>query len=272
MPYQPANGVELYYEEHGSGDETIVFSHGLLWSSRMFADQIDHLKDRYRVIAYDHRGQGRSKVTTAGYDMDTLSQDALALMDSLGVEYCHFAGLSMGGFVAQRLAARYPERIRSLILMETTAQEEPAENIPRYRLLNTIVKIVGPWAVKKPVMKIMFGDAFLNDPGRKELRRKWEKELTSNKRTITRAVQGVIDRRPVSEDELSAIQCPTLIIVGEQDVATVPAKAEYLHRHIFNSNLVRIPRAGHTSSVEEPQAVNAAIDQFLLKVGKVAKK
>lgn len=263
MPHLTANGVKLYYEDSGQGAETIVFSHGLLWSGRMFAEQVRHLKSRYRVITYDHRGQGRSEAAPTGYDMDALTEDALALMDGLGIERCHFAGLSMGGFVALRLATRHPERIQSLILMETTAQPEPEENVPRYRMLNNIVKLMGPWAVKKPVMKIMFSQAFLQNPARKAERHRWEKELTANKRSITRAVQGVIDREGVPPEALAAIQCPTLIIVGEQDVATVPAKSEYLHEHIPNSMLVRIPNAGHTSSVEEPEAVNTAIDEFL---------
>lgn len=263
MPYQTVNGARLYYEETGAGPETIVFSHGLLWSGRMFAAQVRHLQDRYRVITYDHRGQGRSEVTPTGYDMDTLTDDALALLDALAIERCHFVGLSMGGFVAQRLAIRHPERLHSLILLETTAQAEPAENVPRYRLLNTIVKLVGAWAVKGPVMKIMFGEAFLGDPERKAEREKWGRELTANKRSITRAVQGVIDRRAVPPEQLATIRCPTLIIVGEQDVATVPAKSEYLHEYIPHSRLVRLPRAGHTSTVEEPAAVNAAIERFL---------
>ncbi len=267
MPYLTVNGVKLYYEDAGQGAETIVFSHGLLWSGRMFADQVRHLKDRYRVITYDHRGQGRSEVAPTGYDMDTLTGDALALMDGLGIGRCHFAGLSMGGFVALRLAVRYPERIQSLILMETTAQPEPAENVPRYRMLSNIVRLLGPWPVRKPVMKIMFGQAFLQDPARQALRRRWEKELTANRRSITRAVQGVINRKGVPAEDLAAIRRPTLIIVGEQDVATAPAKSEYMHEHIPNSKLVRIPNAGHTSSVEEPEAVNAVVDAFLNGMG-----
>ena len=263
MPHLTANGIQLYYEDTGQGVETIVFSHGLLWSGRMFAEQVRHLKGRYRVITYAHRGQGRSEVPPSCYDMDTLTTDALALMDALGIERCHFAGLSMGGFVALRLATRHPERIQSLILMETTAQPEPAENVPRYRMLQNIVRLLGTWSVKKPVMQIMFSQAFLQDTTRTAQRQHWERELTSNKRTITRAVQGVISREGVPPEALATIQCPALIIVGEQDVATVPAKSEYLHRHIPGSRLVRIPNAGHTSSVEEPEAVNAAIDSFL---------
>ena len=111
----------------------------------------------------------------------------------------------------------------------------------------------------------MFSQAFLLDPDRKAQRQYWEKELTGNKRSITRAVQGVIDREGVPPKTLATIQCPTLIIVGEQDVATVPAKSEYLREHIPGSRLVRIPNAGHSSSVEEPEAVNKAIDDFLTR-------
>ncbi len=263
MPYLNTPDVRLYYEEAGSGPETIVFSHGLLWSHRMFRAQIDHLKDRYRVIAYDHRGQGQSEVTEAGYDMDTLTEDARALLDGLGIGRCHFAGLSMGGFVAMRMAIRHPERLQSLMLLETSAQAEPEENVPRYRTLNRIVKLLGTWAVKKPVMKIMFGDPFLNDPNRKEERKKWGRELTGNSKKIIRAVQGVIDREAVSPDQLKTITCPTLIIVGSEDIATVPAKSEYLAKYIPNARLVEIPRAGHTSTVEEPERVNREIDGFL---------
>src|SRR5690349_639574 len=124
MPHLKINGVNYYYEEHGSGKETIVFSHGLLWSGAMFAKQVAALKSRYRVITYDHRGQGQTEVTQGGYDMDTLTGDAVELIKALNAAPCHFAGLSMGGFVAMRLAIRHPELLKSVILMETSADPE----------------------------------------------------------------------------------------------------------------------------------------------------
>ena len=179
MPHIKVNRVSLYYEDTGgNGKEAIVFSHGLLWSGAMFAAQVAHLKNRYRVITYDHRGQGQSEVTTGGYDMDTLTYDAVALITALGIGPCNFAGLSMGGFVGMRLAARHPQLIKRLVLMETSAQAEPAENIPRYHLLCNIVKLLGTRPVTGATMKIMFGQKFLNDPTRKELRRHWARELT----------------------------------------------------------------------------------------------
>ena len=261
MPYLNVNNTNLYFEEAGSGPETIVFSHGLLWSGKMFADQVEQLKSRYRVITYDHRGQGKSQVPADGFDMDTLTGDAAALIKALNAQPCHFAGLSMGGFVGMRLAARFPELIRSLVLMETSAQPEPEENIPKYRMLNGLVKLLGTWAVKGPVMKIMFGRKFLEDRQRKDLRKQWAKELTSNKKTITRAVEGVINRHGV-EQELKNIQCPTLVMVGDQDVATVPAKGRYIQQHIPGAELVIIPGAGHSSSVEEPVFVNQRLEEF----------
>src|SRR5262245_2092320 len=99
MPKVPVNGAKLYYEETGQGPETVVFAHGLLWSGRMYDAQVAALKDRYRCITFDFRGHGRSEVTRSGYDMDTLTEDAAALIATLGATPCHFVGLSLGGFV-----------------------------------------------------------------------------------------------------------------------------------------------------------------------------
>lgn len=253
------NGCEYYYEEAGEGPETIVLSHGLLWSGKMFHKQVEHFKDRYRVITYDHRGQGRSEVTQGGYDMEQLYEDAAELVERLAGGPVHFGGLSMGGFVAMRLAARRPELVKSLVLMETSAQAEP--NQFKYSMLNGIVKVFGVKSVTGPVMKIMFGKKFLTDPARREEREYWKKELQSNRKTIVRAVEGVIHRRGV-EDELGRITCPTLILVGTQDVATVPEKAEFMHRHIPNSRLVYVEGAGHTACVEEAERYNEVLEGF----------
>lgn len=262
MPTLSVNGVTLYYEDTGTGPETIVFSHGLLFSTHQFDAQVAALKNRYRVIAYDHRGQGKSEVTEGGYDMDHLSEDAAALIEALKIGPCHFAGLSMGGFMGMRLAARKPHLIKSLILMETTADPEPEENRPKYTLLNFIARWIGVRVVVGSVMKIMFSKSFLSDPAKSADRHLWRERLAGNARSIYRAVNGVITRTSIY-DEIHKISCPTLVIVGEEDVATVPAKAERIVARIPGARLVRIPRAGHSSSVEQPEAVNRAILEFL---------
>jgi len=263
MSYLKINGANIYFEEHGNGSDTIVFSHGLLWSGDMFRDQVRVLKDRYRCITYDHRGQGRSEVTRSGYDIESLYEDALALIEALGCAPCHFVGLSMGGFVGLRLAIRRPDMLKSLTLIESSAEPETPETARRYRMLNIVARWIGLRVVAGRVMEIMFGPKFLNDPERAGLRHEWQERLVANHRLgITRAVSGVITRQGLA-GQLDQIQTPTLIIVGDQDVATVPAEAREMHASIPNSELVIIPDAGHTSSVEEPQAVSAAMLDFL---------
>jgi len=263
MPHLMINGANLYYEEHGAGPETIVFSHGLLWSGRMFSDQISVLKDQYRCIPFDFRGQGQSQVTQSGYDIESLYADAVKLIEVLGCSPCHFAGLSMGGFVGLRLAIRRPDLLKSLILIESSSDPEPTENISRYRMLNVVARWIGLRVVADRVMEIMFGQKFLKDPERATVKHEWKERMVANHRIgITRAVTGVITRNGVT-DQLGQIKTPTLIIVGDQDVATVPAEAERMHAGIPKSKLVTIPGAGHTSTVEEPVAVTAAMKEFL---------
>ncbi|MBA2285964.1 MAG: alpha/beta fold hydrolase [Ktedonobacteraceae bacterium] len=263
MPTIRVNGATLYYEEQGTGSETIVFAHGLLWSHRMFDKQIAVLKDRYRCVAFDFRGQGQSEVTQDGYDMETLAEDAAALIEGLNYAPCHFLGLSMGGFIGMRLAARRPELLKSLLLLETSADPEPAENIPKYKQLGLVARWLSLRLVAGQAMQVMFGQKFLNDPARAAENAEWRQHMIANHKVgITRALNGVITRRAIY-DEISKISVPTLIIVGDQDVATVPAKAERMHAAIPGSKLVVIPGAGHTSTVEEPAAVNAAITEFL---------
>lgn len=260
MPFVTVNDVKLYYEIQGEGEETILFSHGLLLNSQMFGAQINYFKNRYRCVAYDHRGQGQSELTETGYDMDTLTEDAVQLINALQLGSCHIVGLSMGGFVAMRLAARYPDLVKSLILLETSADEEPF--VFKYRLLTVIYRLFGAAPIARRIMKIMFGQNFLNNPVRKAERDKWRMYVENNPKTIVRAVDGVIDRKPVF-DELKKITAPTLVMVGDQDIATVPAKAERIHSQIPNAQLLILKGAGHSSTIEEPDQVNSAMDEFL---------
>jgi len=196
--------------------------------------------------------------------MDTLYEDAVGLIEELGAAPCHFVGLSMGGFVGMRVAARRPDLLKSLILLETSADIEP--NVFKYNLLNIIVRLFGVNIVTSQVMPIMFGKEFMTNPERGDERAYWKKELQSNKRTIVRAVQGVINRKGML-DEIGKIRLPTLIGVGNQDVATVPAKSDQIHSKIQHAQRVMFTGAGHSSTVEQPEQVNAAIEAFLKGLG-----
>lgn len=266
MPRIGIDGTEIYYEEQGRGPETVVFAHGLLWSGRMFADQVRALREEFRCITFDFRGHGRSDIPAHGYDMDRMTRDAADLIETVNGSPCHVVALSMGGFVGMRLAIRRPGLLRSLVLLNTSADPEPRDKARRYRRLAFVTRWLGLRIVAGRVLPIMFGPKFLADPQRAELRMKWRAELLANDPVgVARAVQAVVARDGV-HDQLDRITVPTLVIVGGHDAATPPEDGQRIHRAIAQSRLVKIPDAGHTSTVEEPEAVNRAIIAFLRQV------
>jgi pimeloyl-ACP methyl ester carboxylesterase len=264
MPMIEVNATSLYYEDTGPGStgETIAFSHGLLWGTELFAPQIEALRARYRCIAWDHRGQGRSAADHRNcIGMELVWADAVALLEKLRAGRVHFAGLSMGGFVGLRIAARRPDLIHKLVILESSAEPEPHENVGRYRLLSSASRLLGMKALSGRVAQIMLGKSILADKARKADVARFS-GLMARRKDIWRAVNGVIDRAGV-EGELPQIAAPTLVIVGDEDLATPRPKADRMVSGIAGARLVTIPRAGHSSTVEEPAAVTSALGQFL---------
>ncbi|HEX3764709.1 MAG TPA: alpha/beta hydrolase, partial [Kofleriaceae bacterium] len=164
------NGTSLFYEDTGPGStgQTIAFSHGLLWGTEQFAPQIAALRARYRCIAWDHRGQGQSAADRRNcIGLELVWQDAALLLESLVHGPVHLCGLSMGGFVAMRMAARRPDLVRSLILLETSADPEQPEKVARYRLLAGVTRVLGTGVTRSRVAPIMMGKTILADAARR---------------------------------------------------------------------------------------------------------
>lgn len=262
MPRRTVNGTELHYEEAGQGPETIVFSHGFAWSGRMFAAQVAALQERYRCITFDHRGQGQSATSPVPYDMELLAEDAAALIGDLGAAPCHFVGLSMGGFIGLRLALRRRELLRSLVLVDSAADGEPRWNAPKYRAMVLVMRLLGQRVLLGAIEKIMFGGPFRTDPARRGDRLALQAQLLALEPARTEAaLEAVVSRRSV-EAELGRITTPTLVLEGAEDAAVIPARARRTAEAIPGARYVEIPRAGHTSTVEEPAAVTAALASF----------
>jgi pimeloyl-ACP methyl ester carboxylesterase len=263
MPTIRANGIDLFYKESGSGPETIIFSHGLLMDHTMFELQRAAFEKQYRVIAYDHRAQGESQDPASGYDMDTLAEDAAALIQALNAAPCHFAGLSMGGFVGMRLAAHHPELVQTLTLMNTTAMKEKLSNRLRYAVLAQLVKIIGPTPFTPIAVKELFGRTTRRSAEKRAMLDEWTAKLRTRPKNIARSLAAVMNRREFCADEMALIHCPTLIIAGEDDTAQPPRNSKSLAAGIGGARVVIIPGAGHSSSLEEPEAVIAAMRTLL---------
>jgi pimeloyl-ACP methyl ester carboxylesterase len=256
MPRLTVHGAALHYDDTGAGAATpVVFAHGLLWSGAMFDPQVAALRATRRCVRFDFRSQGRSAFSDAGNDIDTLADDAAAVVAALGVGPCHFVGLSMGGFVGLRLAAYRPALLRSLTLIASAADPEPPRNAPKYRAMLLGARAVGMGPFVPSVMRIMFAE---RDALRAHL-------AALDVRATRRATEGVIQRRGVSH-LLAGIRTPTQVIAGEADAAVVPARQRRTAEGIAGARFVSIPRAGHTTTLEEPAAVTAALEGFFAAV------
>jgi len=268
MPTITVSGATVAYSDTGAlagkpDAATIVFGHGLLFSGWMFSDQIAALRSSYRCVAIDWRGQGETPPAASGYDMDTLALDAAAVIESLGVGAVHYVGLSMGGFVGLRLGARRGDLIRSLTLLDTSADPEEPSAALQDKLLAVIFRALGLAPVKAPVLKLMFGPAFLAEPRSAAVIDEWMRQVSAQDRGgVRQAVLGVANRKGVV-DELASITAPTLVVVGEQDKPTPVARAERIASGIAGAQLKVVPDCGHSSTIERPAVLADLIKQFV---------
>lgn len=263
MPEVDVRGVRLSFVERGSGPETLVFSHSYLVDHRHFEPQIAALEDRFRILAYDHREHGGSDRTPTSYDLDDIYEDGVGFIEATCEEPVHWVGLSTGGFVGVRLGIRRPDLLRSLTLMDTSAEAEPFFYRIKYHLMLTVLGWVGFGPLIGETMKAMFGPAFLRDPGREAERELWKERMTANDReALVRFGRAIFSRDDI-HGEVGRITTPTLVVVGEDDRAKPPEEARRLAEAIPGARLEVIPRAGHLCTVEEPEAVNAVLGPFL---------
>lgn len=262
MPQQTINRARLNVVESGAGPETLLLLHGLLFSHRMFDAQVQALRSRFRCVRMDFRGQGESEVTPSGYDMDTLAEDVIALIESLDRAPVHLLGFSMGGMVAQRVALKRPDLPRSLVLMNTSAERERWTKRPRFALLNLAARFLGLEKVAPKILPLLFSDRFISDPECRDERRRWLAMVTANDRIgASRAVRGVVSRKSIL-DRIHEIKLPTLVVTADQDKATSPQRAKNIHQRIDGSRLVTIEGSGHMTVAEKPDEVTRVLGDF----------
>src|SRR5262245_11329685 len=262
MPHARLNGASLWYDETGSGGETVVFGHGLAFSGAMFEAQVAALRDRYRCITFDLRGHGQSELTTDGYDMDTLAGDAVALIEHVGGGPIHLVGLSIGGFTGLRIALRKPQLLCSLTLIGSRAFDG-SETALAFKAVPFIARTLGMRFLAGTLMKSMFSPAFLNDPARAPLREKWRQHfLADRKLGVSRAARGVIAQKSVGP-ELGGLRLPVLMIGGEVARVVPRGGAQRTISAIPGGRMVTIPGAGHACTIEQPEQVNRVIAGFL---------
>ena len=238
------------------GVAVIVFSHGTMMDRSIFLPQFAALSRSLRVIAFDHRA--RTARWRGPYSLDDLASDCLAPLDALGIERCVLGGMSMGGFMALRLALP-SQRLNGMILIDSMASAPLSPNEGFFHSL----KDTGPLseAVAQRNSDILFGVMPRSHrPELVEAWKAWWRELTGA--SVYWETASWLRREDLSS-QLGEISVPTLVIHGEEDVIIPIAAGEEMADGVQNGRLVRVANAGHTSNLEDPGAVNAAISDFV---------
>lgn len=263
MPEIEVNGVRLHYVEQGAGPETVVFSHSYLVDWSHFKPQLDALSDRYRCIAFDHRGHGGSERPKDGYNMENLYADAVAFIEAMNCAPVHFVGLSTGGFIGLRLGFRRPDLLRTLTLMDTSAEVEPTLKRLQYELMMRMVRVVGTRPFASYIMSLFFSKKSRRDPTRQaELRRFRQLMIDNDRDAMIQFGRGIFGRKGVLES-LAEITVPTLVIVGKEDKSQPPTRAQRIADGIPGSELLIVANAAHISSFDGADVVNAALEKHL---------
>ncbi|MFQ5521532.1 MAG: alpha/beta fold hydrolase [Candidatus Methylomirabilia bacterium] len=256
MPTASLNGIRLYYEVHGQG-APLVLLHGFAGTAQSWAPQVPALSARYRLILYDARGHWRSespKVAEA-YSHDIAVEDLRALLDHLGAGPTIVGGLSMGGVIALAFYAKYPERVRALILCDsgpgfknpdrreqwTRSREHAAELLEREGM---------PGFAKSRYAEL---DYYTSN----EIMLQHDPVGLAH---VNRKVLVIPDTRLI--DLLPRVAVPTLVLVGAEDT-DFRAAADYMAGKIPGAECLVLERAGHGANVDQPEAFNRAILDFL---------
>jgi 3-oxoadipate enol-lactonase len=254
------NGFDMNYKIEGpEGAPWLTFANSLVTSLEMWDEQARALKDRYRVLRFDMRGHGRSGAPTPPYTIAELASDVLGLWGALGIDRSHFVGLSLGGMIGIHLAARRPEKFRSLIATDCRAEANEAyQGVFVERIRTTRDK--GMAGMVEPTMVRFFTPAF----------------VTANPAVIERfrsmirgtAADGHIGcceaLRGLSEGaSLPKITIPTLYMGGEHDIGAPPDMMRAMAAATPGARYVMLDGAGHISNVEAPDRYLAAIEPFL---------
>ena len=251
---QTARGRIGFQEAGGVGEIPIVFLHGVGSDKSVWRPQLDHFGKARRAIAFDYPGYGESEFVENA-TRDDYAAAIFAGLDALGIEQAHICGLSLGGVIAIAMHALAPARCASLIIADSFAVHPDGQAI--YDRSVAASQAMSMRQLAEARTGVLMGPA-----ATAELRA----EVIDAMGRIDPAAYRVGAAAVWLADQsnrAAAIDVPTLILVGEEDVITPPALSDELHRLVPGSRLERLSAAGHLSNIEQPQAFNMAIESFL---------
>lgn len=274
MPTAKSNGISLYYEESGSGEALLLLA-GFSAHSMLWAMQTPVLSQHYRVISFDNRGIGRSDAPPGPYSTRQMAEDAIGLLDHLGIERAHVIGWSMGGMIAQELALNYPQRVGRLILLSSLAHANQYSGAwldymaQGYQLVAEGRLDAAGFAING--MPWIFTPALMTQPAIVEM--SLQQTLANPFPASPQGIAGQAEacRAHLFGDalaRLNQIDSPTMVLVGAEDILTPPLYSREMAERIPNARLQILERGGHGMAIEYATTVNEALLAFLKETAK----
>jgi len=261
MPKLHANGIEIFYEEKGTGEPLLLIA-GFACDHTNWSQMIPLLASQYRVIVFDNRGVGQTSAPNTPYSIRQMAEDAAGLLDAIGLSCVHVAGHSMGGQIAQELALAHPGRVRTLMLLASCAKLdergkaviESWGDLPRLVDAATGLRLSFPW---------IYTSHFYATPGTIE---RVIEEVFSN--PFPPSPLGIYQQSRAitscdTSTRLGGIDCPTLVVVGNEDILSRVSFSEQLVQGIRGAELVVLEKCGHGLPTESPEATAAVLLGFL---------
>lgn len=274
MPITASNGIEVYYEEHGSGEPLLLIM-GLAGDSLAWLFQRDAFAEHYRTVVFDNRGVGRTSKPDGPYSIAQMADDAAGLLDALDIGRAHVVGVSMGGMIAQELALRHAARVRSLVLGCTYARPDAGvaatfdESLAFFGgtkgpngEIQVDLAALDPLAFIQRLLPLTFTPQFMMT------------ELPKMMQVFAGSLQFGFDLRAIlaqveatqrhdALERLDQIGVPTLVLTGDTDLLIPPANSDAIAARIPGARLRQIAGGSHGFNFEKPDEFNAAVLEFL---------
>jgi len=255
------NGIDVYYEVHGSGEPLLLIM-GLGANTTAWYKQIPAFSREYQVIAFDNRGAGRSDKPNEPYAMGQMADDAHRLMDALGIESAHVFGMSLGGMIAQELVLRHPQRVRNLVLGGTMSGG-PSAIFAGPEVVQQFISLAGMPLVQalEAGLALLYSEGYIKaNKGELVRRALLNAHLMAPAYALQRQFMAVVGFNTVAR--LGEIEAPTLVLSGTADRVMPRPNAQVLVEGIAGARLLELVGAGHGFLVEKAEEVNAAVLSF----------
>ncbi len=258
MPFAESGGTKIYWDEAGQGDPVLMIM-GLGWASNMWHRTRPVLASRFRTIAFDNRGAGRSEVPDGPYCIAMLASDAAAVLDAAGITSAHLVGASMGGMIVQEFALQYPARVRSLVLA-CTAPGGPEAHHPGPEVMDVLFRTgLSPEERARAIVPFIYDTGTPRERVDEDLA--VLSQLYPNPQGFMAQLQGILAWEAFSR--LHQIAAPTLVIHGVNDRLVPAPNADLIAERIPAARLVKVPDASHIFFTDQPERAHHAISEFL---------